>query len=118
MQTSKSKATWCVAKLAGLTMAAVVASAGPALATKYLKTNRSCSGDLLKQSQNLEIIGWDGDSREAHRRRVYDFRVRCDDGERDVIDLFLAAERSDRYKREGNVLSYPCPCRTALRQDS
>ena len=76
----------------------------PVVAGPLLETSRSCSGTRLGQPQRLEIVGWDGDSREAHRKRVYRFRVKCDGRERDIVDLFVNAERSDRYKREGNTL--------------
>jgi len=85
----------------------VVMLHGPATAQSVLETRRSCTGTLLSAPQRLAIIAWDGDSREAHGRRVYDFRVRCRDGTtRDIIALFLAAERSDRWKRDGDVLAY------------
>jgi hypothetical protein len=77
-----------------------------AKAAVLLETNRSCDGALLSTPQRLELVGWDGDSRRALGEKVYDYRVRCDDGEREGIDLFLAAERSDRFKREGNVLMH------------
>lgn len=77
----------------------------PARADAVLETNRSCSGDLFDATRRLEVTDWNGDSREALGTRVYDFRVRCPDGsESDGIDLFIAAERSDRYTRDGNVL--------------
>ncbi|MCB1521099.1 MAG: J domain-containing protein [Hyphomicrobiaceae bacterium] len=82
----------------------LLAMSGSAHADVVLETNRACDGTLLDKAQRLEITSWDGDSREALGGRVYDFRVRCEEGERDGIDLFLAAERSDRYKREGNTL--------------
>ncbi|MGD9784639.1 MAG: J domain-containing protein [Hyphomicrobiaceae bacterium] len=80
------------------------ALASAARADMALETNRGCEGTLLNTTQRLKIVGWDGDSRQALGQSVYDYRVRCDGGERDGIDLFIAAERSDRYKREGNTL--------------
>lgn len=85
---------------------AIVGIASPAKAAALLETKRSCTGALLSTPQRLEVVGWDGDSRRALGETVYDYRVRCNDGERDGIDLFLTAERSDRFKREGNVLMH------------
>lgn len=79
-------------------------AADAAMAAVVLETNRACDGTLLSTTQRLEITGWNGDSRDSLGARVYDYNVRCEKGTRDAIDLFLAAERSDHYKREGNTL--------------
>ena len=83
---------------------AASAAASVANAAAVLETNRGCDGNLHGATQRLEMIGWNGDSRDALGARVYDYGVRCEGDTRDAIDLFLAAERSDRYKREGNTL--------------
>lgn len=85
--------------------AVTLISTNAARADAVLETKRSCSGELSDATLRLHVTDWNGDSREAFGQRVYDYRVRCDDGgESDGIDLFIAAERSDRYTRDGNVL--------------
>ncbi|MCH8239997.1 MAG: hypothetical protein IIB62_08100 [Proteobacteria bacterium] len=74
------------------------------MAAPYLEMSTSCEGRQSNSTNRIKIIGWNGQSRQAYSERVYDFRVECNGSSQHIMDLFLSAASSDRYKKKGGTL--------------